>query len=124
MWIPFGKLGVTEKTVMLVRYFHQDMRASNHMDRLVPEEIYVENGVRHGCCLVPVLFNLYTCLAMVRWVAGADSAEGVGIAVRYKYDKKLFRRYTRNANQRRITMCLFADDVPFLGADTATQEYQ
>ena len=89
----------------------------------------MENGVRQGCCLASVLFNLYTCLEMVRWTARADSAEGVSITVRYKHDEKLFMRYTRNGKQRRITMCLFADDMPFLasirsGAERATQEYQ
>ena len=26
------------------------------------DEIHVENGLRQGCCMAPVLFNLYTCL--------------------------------------------------------------
>ena len=33
-----------------------------------------------------------------------------GVRLLYKYDGKLFRRYTRNANVRVMTKCLFADD--------------
>ena len=48
--------------------------------------------------------------------------------MRYKNDKKLFRRYTRNAEESTLSNCLFADDVPLAttlpAATTATQEFQ
>ena len=53
----------------------------------------------------------------------------MGITIKYKYDQKLFRRYTRNANERKITECLFADDGALLAptrsaAKCATLVYQ
>ena len=72
------------------------------------EEISVQNGLRQDCCKAPVLFNLYTCLAVERWQERLDGEAGVGITVRYKYDEKLFRRYTRNACERkghRVSVC-------------------
>ena len=33
----------------------------------------------------------------------------VGVTVKHKYDGMLFRRYTRNAIERRVTKCHFAD---------------
>lgn len=39
-----------------------------------------------------------------------ERIEGVGINLNYKDDKKLFRRYTRNAEERRLREYLFADD--------------
>lgn len=39
------------------------------LDGNLIEEIDVENVLRQGCCMAPVLFNLYTCTCIVieRW---------------------------------------------------------
>ena len=79
--------------------------------------------------MAPVLFNLFTCLVTEHWLARVEGGEGVGITLSYKYDRKLFRRYTRNASMRVLTECLFADDCALLastrpGAERAVREYQ
>ena len=38
------------------------------------------------------------------------------MTIKYKYDEKLFRRYTRNGSERKITECLFADDGALLAS--------
>ena len=51
--------------------------------------------------------------------------EGVGgarVTVKYKYDETLFRRYTRNASERRVTECQFADDSALLATTTSGAE--
>ncbi len=70
----------------------------------------------------PVLFNSYTCLVVERWLERLDDVEGVGVTVKYKYDEKLFRRYTRNASERRVTECQFADDSALLATTRAGAE--
>ena len=57
--------------------------------------------------------------------------EGIGrvrVTVKYKYDERLFRRYTRNASERRVTECQFADDSALLamrsGAESSAIGYQ
>ena len=49
--------------------------------------------------------------------------------LRFKYDQKLFRRYTRNAQETRMSECQFADDAAPLattcvGAEQAIREYK
>ncbi|XP_062521682.1 uncharacterized protein LOC134196544 [Corticium candelabrum] len=93
------------------------------------EEIEVQNCLRQGCCIAPVLFNVYTCLAVERWLVRIEDTEGVGIMIKYKQDKKLFRRYTKNACERKIAECQIADDPAILsssrsGAEKAAMEYQ
>ncbi len=60
--------------------------------------------------MAPALFNLYTCLMLECWQGKMERVPGVGINLEYKYDGKLFRRYTRNATVRKLTECVFADD--------------
>ena len=76
----------------------------------------------------PALFNLYACLVVERWKEKVKDVEGVGISLNYKLDEKLFRRYTKNAKQARLTEGQFADDAALLatthsGAETAMSEF-
>ena len=79
-------------------------------------EIKVQNGLRHGCCMAPVLFNLYPCLTLERWLEWVEGAEGVGTTIKYNVDKKLFWRQTRNVRERKTTECQFADDSSLLAS--------
>ena len=72
-----------------------------------------------------VLFNLYSCLVVKQCNARVSSMEDVGMYLTYKLEKKLFRRYTRNAEELKIDECQFADDAALLattkgGAEMAT----
>ena len=78
--------------------------------------------------MAPVLFNLYACLLVERWTARIQQSDGIGVQLRYKHDRKLFRRYTRNAEETRLNELQFADDAALLtttrsGAEKALQEY-
>jgi hypothetical protein len=67
-----------------------------------------------------------------RWVTRTERSEDVGISIKLVqvYDGRLFRSYVvRNASERRITECQFADDGALLastrpGAEKAALEYQ
>ena len=128
LWLALRKLGVPEVTINLIKSFHLGKKAAIRLEGTLLEEIEVENGLRQGCCMAPVLFNLYTCLAVERWLFRVEGA-GVGVTVKHKYDGKLFRRYVRNASERRITECQFADDSALLastrsGAEGSALGYQ
>jgi hypothetical protein len=62
MWMTLAKLGVPEETVQLIKSFHQGMKARVCVDGAMLKEIEVQNSLtKQGCCMAPVLFNLYTC---------------------------------------------------------------
>ena len=51
------------------------------------------------------------------------------MTIKYKLDRKLYRRYTRNASEKKVTECQFADDGALLasmrpGAEKTALEYQ
>ena len=126
LWIALGKLGLPESIIHLIRSFHQDMSAQI---RLVLDPLTVTNGLRQGCCMASVLFNLYLTVVIERWQGKVKDHPDIGISLKHKYDGKLFRRYTRNASSTRILECLFADDGALLatsreGAEKAAQEFQ
>ena len=66
MWSILGKLGVPELTIELIKTFHQDTQAKIRVDGDTLNEIDVRNGLRQGCCLALVLFNLHICMCAGR----------------------------------------------------------
>ena len=122
MWLALAKLGVPISTIQLIPSFHQDMQATIQLDGNSLDPIVAENVLRQGCCMAPVLFNLYACLFVERWVERVADIDGVGIIVTYKHDCKLFRRYTRNADKTRFTELQFADDTALLATTRAGAE--
>ena len=67
-----GKLGVPVETVNLIGNFHHGMKA-----RISPGGTTLMRhkwrGLGQGGCMAPVLFNLYTCLAVERGLDGATN---------------------------------------------------
>ena len=114
LWVALKKLGVPQQTITLIQSFHEDMKAQIRLDNTLLEEISVDNGLQQGCCMAPVLFNLYASLVLERWTEHVKEAEGVGVDVMFKLDEKLFRRYTCNGNKKHLSECQFADDAALL----------
>ena len=67
MWKVLGKLGVPDPTIYLIWSFHQDLSVKVHLGGVMTDSIKVRNGLRQGCCMAPVLFNLFMCAMMERW---------------------------------------------------------
>ena len=104
------KLVIPESVITLIPSFHEHMRATIYSNGQLLEAIDI------GCSMAPTLFNLYACLVTARWREYVADEDGVGIVWKYKLDQKLFRRYTRNAQEIQLTECQFADDVAILAS--------
>ena len=94
------------------------MQATIQLDGNSLDAIAIENGLRQGCCMAPVLFNIYSWLFVEHWVERVADIAGVGISVKHKHVRKLFRRY-RNADKTRFTKLQFADDTALLATTRA-----
>ena len=95
------------------------MKAKLWVDGEMLREIEVENGLRQGCTMAPLLFNLYACVMAERWLEMVCDVEGVGTCLFYKCDQQLFQRYTKNASEDVVRKCEFADDVALLATNHA-----
>ena len=95
MWLTIAKLGVPTSTIQLIQSFHQDMQATIQLDGNSLDAIAIENGLRQGCCMAPVLFNIYALFFVEHWVERVADIAGVGISVKHKHVRKLFRRYSK-----------------------------
>ncbi len=100
------KLAIPEETIQLIKSFHQDIKARICLNgTTMLEEVEVRNGLRQRCCMAPVLFNLYTCLAVERWWVRVEPTERVSIIIKYKQNKTLYRRYTKNGYDGKTAEC-------------------
>ena len=85
LWEVLAKLGVPDPTIQLIKAFHQDMQATIRVDGQTLEPIDVSNGLRQGCCMAPVFFNLYACVFVERWLTRVESSDEVGVSLKYKH---------------------------------------
>ena len=77
MWLTIAKLGVPTSTIQLIQSFHQDMQATIQLDGNSLDAIAIENGLRQGCCMAPVLFNIYAWFFVEHWVERVADIAGV-----------------------------------------------
>ncbi len=111
LWEVLLRLGVPAKLVDIIRAFHTNMSTCLRMDGVLSDPIGVENGLRQGCCMAPVLFNLYMCAVVEVWCSRmAEFDDDVGMKVHFKCDGQLLRKPRKNITTARITEGQFADD--------------
>ncbi len=85
LWRALEKLVVPNNVVYLVKSFHDGMKAQLSINGELLERIGIDNGLRQGCTMAPILFNLNACLMMERWTAQVRDLEGPGTCLLYKY---------------------------------------
>ena len=114
LWIILRKLGCPAKFTTLIRLFHDDMTGEVLSDGEPSESFCISNGVKQGCVLAPVLFNLFFTQVLLHAVEDLD----LGVYIRYRLDGSLFdlRRLTAKTKtmERLITEALFADDCALM----------
>ena len=122
LWVNLRKLGIPDHLIDIIISFHDKMKAKLQVDGERIREVEVENGLRQGCTMAPVLFNLYACVMAERWLEKVCDMEDVRTRLFYKYDQQLFRRYTKNASEGVVHKCEFTDDVALLATNRAAAE--
>ncbi len=112
LWHGLQVLGVPLSLVQLIASFHTGMSAKVRVGNSFTGQIAVNNGLRQGCSMAPVLFNLFFALVLEKWrMEMAEVYPDHEVAFRLNINGNLFNR-PRSAHQQSAAPDLeFADDA-------------
>eukprot|EP00117_Sycon_ciliatum_P033454 scpid42513/ scgid5633/ Probable RNA-directed DNA polymerase from transposon X-element; Reverse transcriptase len=116
LWLVLRKAGVPEKLIAVIRAFHDGMTATLRLSNVEADPIPVTNGLRQGCCMAPVLFNIFMWAVMHCWRQHVQPIPGVGAKVFFEPDGKLLHHRSRRDRSLELTECQFADDSALVAA--------
>ena len=125
LWLALQKLGVPPRVVSLIESFHDDMMASVRAAGGLTDPIQVKNGLRQGCVMAPVLFNLFFGLVVQRWqVALQEHSVVGGVDMCYRINGDLFPRVTRQVYSQTASVLdfEFADDAVLFASSRRAAE--
>ena len=110
LWTVLERIGCPPKFKSMIRLFHDGVTGQVLSNGNVTEAFVISNGVKQGCVLAPVLFNVFfTCM-----LSHAVRDLKKGVYIRYRLDSSLFdlRRLTAETKslQSLLQEVLFADD--------------
>ena len=121
MWQVLEKFGVPPKFLEILRQLHDGMQARVRVGSVLSEPFPVAVGVKQGCVLAPVLFNLF--LAVINIVTHNAINGYKGVAVEYRLDGSLFDLRRLQAHTKTTLLDIaelqYADDLVLL-ANTPT----
>ena len=77
LWTVLARFGVPQRMISVIRQFHDGMRACVRLDDGVCSGLFaVKQGLRQGCVLAPLLFNIFFAavihVAYTRFEANKD----------------------------------------------------
>ena len=126
LWCVLKRFGVPPKMLAVIRGFHDGMRARVRMDDGTCSDWFsVGQGLRQGCNLAPLLFNLFfAAMLMVAFGAfekDADLMEDMAKVRRMVMEGK-GKKVKRVKKVRAFWSMLYADDAAIISRSPASLE--
>ena len=114
LWDVLARYGCPPKFIQIIRLFHVDMTGQVLTNGEQSDPFSISNGVKQGCVLAPVLFNLYFACVLRQAVGNMDK----GVYVRFRYDGSIFDLRRLSAKTKTLNSliqeALFADDCALM----------
>ena len=116
LWQTLLKFGCPQKFVNIIKSFHSGMMATVLVAGEESEPFAVEVGVKQGCAMAPVLFNIY--LAAANFLFTRRNAQNGSIHITYRLDGNLFNLQRLKArtkiSHRHLSELQYADDFALI----------
>ena len=121
LWKGLKILGAPPTLLAIIASFHDGMTAQVRVGTTSTEKIDVKNGLRQGCSMAPVLFNLFFALVLERWQAEvAQSCPGVYF--KFNINGNLFNKPRTKHHCSSVSDFEFADDAILVALSHQTSE--
>ena len=125
LWKQLSKLGVPPKFLSVLQQLHDGMKARVQTGELQSEFFEVNVGVKQGCVLAPVLFNLL--LSAITSLFHRALGHEDGVQIQYRLDGSLFniRRLQAHTRIKTCQICelQYADDCAILAHSPESMQY-
>lgn len=125
LWKQLAKLGVPPKFLSVLQQLHDGMKARVQTGELQSESFEVNVGVKQGCVLAPVLFNLL--LSAITSLFHRALGHEDGVQIQYRLDGSLFniRRLQAHTRTKTCQICelQYADDCAILAHSPESMQY-
>ena len=120
LWKVLARYGVPAKLILIIRQFHDGMRACVRLDSGETSEWFaVEQGLRQGCVIAPDLFNIF----FVAVLTVAFDQFSIDKAVLDDFVRVVARGdLTKEAAKRVLWAMLYADDAGIASQSQASLE--
>ena len=86
LWGVLSRYCCPPKFIQIIHLFHVDMTEQVLSNGEQSDPFSISNGVKQGCALAPVLFNLFFTSILRQAVGSMDE----GVYVRLRYDGSIF----------------------------------
>ena len=114
LWTVLERIECLPKLVSMIRLFHDGMTGHILSSGNVTDAFVISNGMKQGCILSPVLFNVFFTCMLSHAVQDLEK----GVYIRYHLDGSLFdlRRLTAKTKslQTLLQEVLFADNCALM----------
>ena len=122
LWKLLEKCGIPPKFLKILEEFHNGMQARVQIGGMQSDPFNVNVGVKQGCVLAPILFNIF--LMAVTQLVHASLGVEAGVDIAYRLDGNLFnlRRLQARTKVAQINICelQYADDCAVIAQDPQT----
>lgn len=125
LWKILKKFGVDEGLIKMIQAFHDGMEANISISGELSESLLIEEGLRQGCVMAPILFNIFFAVIFHEMKKKIGEV-GIEIHTKFHVDPagKDRRKQTTNEGGKedkethtliwKLWAMLFADDAAFV----------
>ena len=104
---------VSQKICRLIKKLYQGTRAAVKVDGELTDWFEITTGLRQGCLLSPILFNIYFDFVLREAIRDMDH----GIVIEYRMPDGRIVRGTQVEGVEKILVLLYADDLVLICED-------